>query len=673
MKKTFTLSLLFCFAGIVAATCQTSIYGKITDRETAEELIGANVSIRKNSVLVTVAITDFEGNYSVKLDPDTYDVTVSYTGYDANRIAGVVVKAGQANRLNVQLGTGVVLDEIVVVEYKVPLIERDNTSCGGIVTSEEIAILPRKNIGALGSSTAGLKQSKTKRSKTGKSKAKKTKKRSSKNAANSIKGSRPNGTDVYVDGIRVNSTSKIKESKKPKQKIKKGPAAGQLTAGEWKDLDNWDFWDKLMKDKQFSKYKEFWGFHPDHRFELILTDEEGRPLANVTVKLLNATNEIVWSAMTDNKGSACLWGNFYGGDDSNFKFQIVTDNEEKTVTAIPYKNGLNSVELKAPCKSNTQVDIAFVVDVTGSMSDELEYLKSEVKDVINRAEEDEVNVDLRTAAVYYAGQHQTEVLKKSPLSDDSEKTIHFMHTSPRRGGEAYEAVDQGLGLAIRELDWNEDAMSRIIFLLLDANPSPVDDVKENMHNMIKEAAAKGIKVIPIAASGTDKHTEFLLKFFAMGTNSTYTFLTNHSGIGGHHIAPEAGSYNVETLNDLMVRLIIENSEYHTCDEEKVAPSKKLVEKNKLSKKAKRNKVNKTLAKQINCFPNPANDHVFVELEETVDYLVVTSSAGKTMERYPQINAGKIKLQTSDWPAGVYYLHFFKEEAHDIEKLVVVRE
>ena len=83
--------------------------------------------------------------------------------------------------------------------------------------------------------------------------------------------------------------------------------------------------------------------------------------------------------------------------------------------------------------------------------------------------------------------------------------------------------------------------------------------------MIREAAEKGIKVIPVASSGVNKSTEFLLKFFAMGTNSTYTFLTNHSGIGGHHIAPEAGSYNVETLNDLQVRLIIENGEYHDCE------------------------------------------------------------------------------------------------------------
>ncbi len=51
MKKTITLSLLICIASIVAAIGQTTALGKITDGETAEELIGANVSFMKNSVL----------------------------------------------------------------------------------------------------------------------------------------------------------------------------------------------------------------------------------------------------------------------------------------------------------------------------------------------------------------------------------------------------------------------------------------------------------------------------------------------------------------------------------------------------------------------------------------------------------------------------------------------
>jgi hypothetical protein len=62
-------------------------------------------------------------------------------------------------------------------------------------------------------------------------------------------------------------------------------------------------------------------------------------------------------------------------------------------------------------------------------------------------------------------------------------------------------------------------------------------------------------IIPIAASGIDKSSEFLFRFMVQSTNGTYCFLTNHSGIGGDHVAATVGDYQVEYLNSLMVRLI----------------------------------------------------------------------------------------------------------------------
>ena len=47
----------------------------------------------------------------------------------------------------------------------------------------------------------------------------------------------------------------------------------------------------------------------------------------------------------------------------------------------------------------------------------------------------------------------------------------------------------------------------------------------------------------------------MCRFFAAATGGTYVFLTNHSGIGGDHIAPTVGQYEVEYLNDLICRLI----------------------------------------------------------------------------------------------------------------------
>ena len=97
--------LAVCISGALSAQ-STSLAGKITDRETGEELIGGNVTLYLNGVLATGAATDFTGNYSINVDPGTYDVEVSYIGYSPQRVTGVTIRSGQANRLDLQLGSG---------------------------------------------------------------------------------------------------------------------------------------------------------------------------------------------------------------------------------------------------------------------------------------------------------------------------------------------------------------------------------------------------------------------------------------------------------------------------------------------------------------------------------------------------------------------------------------
>lgn len=192
MARYLLLSLAFLLVS-VWGMAQTSIAGKVTDVDTNEDLIGANVILYDEGVYITGTSTDFDGNYKTTVDPGTYDVEVSYIGFPTNKITGVVIKAGQNNKLDVQLGgegEGIDLDVVVVKEYKVPLIEKDNTTSGGVITGEQIRNLPTKNISALAATTAGL------------------------SAADdgddvSVRGSRADGTDYYIDGIRVRGSGSM--------------------------------------------------------------------------------------------------------------------------------------------------------------------------------------------------------------------------------------------------------------------------------------------------------------------------------------------------------------------------------------------------------------------------------------------------------------------------------
>ena len=189
MRRSLPLFLLLMLLAS-ASFAQTSLGGKLIDIDTKEELIGANVVLYKGGNYATGTTTDFDGNYKISVDPGTYDVEFSYVGYPTSRITGVVVKAGQANKLDGELGGGVTLDEVVVKEYKVPLIEQDNTTSGGVITSEQIRNLPSRNIGAIAATTAGLSQTDEGDNVT-------------------VRGSRADGTDYYIDGIRVRGSASM--------------------------------------------------------------------------------------------------------------------------------------------------------------------------------------------------------------------------------------------------------------------------------------------------------------------------------------------------------------------------------------------------------------------------------------------------------------------------------
>lgn len=102
-------------------------------------------------------------------------------------------------------------------------------------------------------------------------------------------------------------------------------------------------------------------------------------------------------------------------------------------------------------------------------------------------------------------------------------------------------------------DWDADSV-KVMFLVLDAPPHEDTQIIDEVVKHVRDAAEKGIRIVPVAASGVDKSCEYLLRSMAFMTGGTYTFLTDDSGIGYAHTEPTIGSYSVEKLNDMMVRI-----------------------------------------------------------------------------------------------------------------------
>ncbi|MBT4339845.1 MAG: VWA domain-containing protein [Bacteroidetes bacterium] len=332
--------------------------------------------------------------------------------------------------------------------------------------------------------------------------------------------------------------------------------AGLITAGEWNDLDNWDFWDDLLAMKDYSLKSEYLDFYTNNRVSVLLKDNSGLAVCNVQIDL-KFKNDIVWTAKTDNFGKAELWVGLFDKQTSiDTKDLTLFANNIQISTAVKlYKDGVNEL-VTSPQACGKKVQLSFIVDATGSMGDEIEFLKKDLKDVIMDVENNNPALDIYTSTVFYRDIGDAYVVKHSSFTDNISSTISYINNQKSAGGGDFpEAVHTGLNEAINKLDWSDQAYTRIAFLLLDAPPHYDPQIISEIHELIKESSKKGIKIIPISASGIDKDTEFLLRFFSISTNGTYVFITNHSGIGNDHIEPTVGSYEVEFLNELMIRLI----------------------------------------------------------------------------------------------------------------------
>ena len=342
-----------------------------------------------------------------------------------------------------------------------------------------------------------------------------------------------------------------------------GGKAGVLTAGEWNDLEHWDFWSGLMGSQDYGGMSQYWGMYTPRRVAVRVADAAGKRLPALRITL-EQNQKVLWSTLTDNQGEANLWVD-------PFHAQASTDNLVLTIDGKPQASApklspwnvqqedtaVNFYILDKAKAAEKRADIAFIVDATGSMGDEIDFLKKDLVDILDRAKGGLGEIELRTGAVFYRDEQDEYVTKFSPFTDDYRKTIQYITMQyAHGGGDLPEAVHTALEAGLQNLAWNTSARARIAFLVLDA-PAHQDHqgVIESLQASIREYAKQGVKLIPVFCSSPSKECEFMCRFFAVLTGGTYVFLTDDSGVGGDHIEPSVGDFQVEPLNDLLVRLI----------------------------------------------------------------------------------------------------------------------
>ena len=332
--------------------------------------------------------------------------------------------------------------------------------------------------------------------------------------------------------------------------------AGLLTGGEWRDNSNYAFWCSLFGQREdWASTQAEWKIDTTDRVYVRVIGSDKRPAAGLTVKLASG-NTLLWQSVTDSRGEAFLFPHIIGSSLTPDHFLVETTNgawkkdlpKDYAETDTPYEI---TIDETAPMR--TQLDLMFMIDTTGSMGDELSYIQTELENVIDRVYKD-TNTDIQLSVNFYRDESDDYVVRDFGFTKNISIAIDHLRDQRASGGGDYEeAVEKALSNALNDHKWRAGS-EKLMFLVLDAPPHYSKAVQ--MMPVIMELASEmGVRIIPVASSGVDTTTEFLCRSMALATGGTYTFLTDDSGIGESHLAPTIGSYEVEKLNDMLVRII----------------------------------------------------------------------------------------------------------------------
>ena len=635
MKNTLQfalLALVFCFS--ISVKSQT-VSGTVLDAVEKTPIAAVTIRIKGTS---KGTITDEKGRFSLNVLPTERKLAISFLGYESQEVI-----IGSKDSINVFLQPAdTELDEVVITEHAP---KKVNATLGYAVTT-------------LSGEASGVSSNSKKRSK-----RKKTSETAKPETSKPVSRSEPTEASFGYDGAYDFEVKEAIAETGGEYFIdgaisQKEISSGQLTAGEVNDFSKWDMWEDISENV-LDVFRDTWSIYPENRFTVQLKTIEGKPLVDAQLNLVNDENEVLWSSRTDNTGKAELWANIFAKnkiEKGEFRLEAIVQNEViELPSATLFKDGINVHELPFDCAPSNAVDIAFVVDATGSMKDEINYLKAELHDVIQRAKDSLPELDVNLGSVFYRDRGDQYLTRKSDFSANLNSTISFIQGQyAAGGGDTPEAVDTALEVAVNHLAWRESARARILFLVLDAPPHAEDIIK--LQKTIKEAAIKGIRIVPVTGSGIYKSAEYLMRSIALATNGTYVFLTDDSGIGDAHIEPTTDSYDVELLNDLLIRLIYQYTHVPDCEvvEDALADIPDDMEP-KIAMAQKREAGPEIDSLSWNYYPNPTSGPVTIDVEGKLEWLYVVDLSGKILERHEVRGKQQLQVNLGRYAEGIYFL------------------
>ena len=204
------------------------------------------------------------------------------------------------------------------------------------------------------------------------------------------------------------------------------------------------------------------------------------------------------------------------------------------------------------------LDLLFLVDTTGSMSEEINRVRDTIQSVSAQIRRLPARPSLRLGIVLYRDREDEYVTRRRPFTTDVDafqKALADVRADG--GGDEPEDLNAGLQQAVEAMDWTPENAVRMMFVIADAPPHLDYHEEYDYFLAAQRSVEKGIQVVGVSTMGTNDTGEFVFRQLALLTQGRFVFVTRggQEGITPHHV--DRQDYSVQRLDSLIVRLVSE--------------------------------------------------------------------------------------------------------------------
>jgi hypothetical protein len=331
-------------------------------------------------------------------------------------------------------------------------------------------------------------------------------------------------------------------------------ASSGLSAGYYDDNTDYNGYLNFLKLNASVPQIEF---PVTERIILQIVNDKDEPLPDAVITVTSQEHELM-KAKTYADGKTLVFPSEYPVDTFTVRVSYKGVTKDFSINRDAPRNLKLALPTARTVPKKIPVDILFVLDTTGSMSEEISRLKESIL-IIN----DNVNtlpVDVRFGMTAYRDRSDNYLTKVIPFTSD---IAQFQRTISRidagGGGDEPEDMQKALEVSMKEQTWRENG-ARLVFLIADAYAHLDYDNESDLLTSSKSAREKGIKIFSVGTGGLDIRGEINLRQIAQYTMGKYLFLTygergnSEGGAPGsvsHHVGV---NYTTDKLEAIIIRL-----------------------------------------------------------------------------------------------------------------------